>query len=121
MPNEQLNGLQRSKYLYVADDGKTYTISMRDVYAAASRLTKYTNQANQGPFPGKPRHAWIVAKDNTSPGAAGKAPLRRKVPFGQAALATAGQGLSPGATVTGIDNLSWLVEGHVGEKVRYKP
>lgn len=120
MPTEAIGSLQRAKYLYVADDGKTYTISMRTVYAAASKLTAYGNQATQGPFPGHPRHAWIVSTNNTTPGANGRQ-LRRKVPFAAAAIATAGQGLAPGATVTGIDGLTWLAEGHVGEKIRYKP
>ena len=113
MVAEAIGSLARTPYLYVADNGLPYILKVRTAYAALHGMTAYTNQANNGYFVGRPRHAWIQSTN-----ADNNHVFRRKIPTNSGALAP-GQPLAPGTAIAGpLDGLSWVVHGHVGEKVR---
>lgn len=106
--SETITDLTRGTYAYDSDDGNTYLISMRNVYATASGLS-LSSSGTPLPKNSKPRHVWISA-DNGSGHI-----LRRKFPASKAKMATY-EGTGGTATVSGIDGLTWNVHGFTGEK-----
>lgn len=106
---ESITDLTRGNYQYDSDDGTTYTITMRNVYATASGLTAGSGGA-RFPRNGSPRHIWIAA-DNGSGHI-----LRRKVPVSKSAMSTYEGSTGPGTVLNGIDGLNWTLHGFTGEK-----
>jgi hypothetical protein len=98
-----------SAHKYDADDGKEYTISLRDVYTTVSGLP--AGAGAQGDFStlNHPRGVYIVCVVNNKR-------KRRFVPVSKAKEAA----LVAGGVFGTVDGVSWNVAGYRGERHRVK-